>query len=284
MGYSSNFSSNEKADTKKSAGKKINETVNQFATATSIHGCPYIVHNRNSGVERLLWIIVVALALTFTAYQVATLYLEWQDEPVITTLETVAEPIKNIKFPAVTICPQGSRQEIIDAVLFRQLKEYINREKRDTEALTVDKMMEYVDEFLKDVYPGANGKPTQLVKLLSSDNPRISIQNDAILGLDEDCDPSANIDIFESLNKALSNDTCPEGFHLLDKLYCIHAGNNAMTYKDAAEYCHQEGGAELLHIDSTQELTALYDDTILGIKLTFYCIEQLHLSLYISRN
>ena len=103
MGYSSTLSSNEKADAKKSARKKINETVNQFATATSIHGCPYIVHKRNSGVERLLWIVVVALALTFTAYQVATLYDEWQDEPVMTTLETVAEPIENMKFPAVTI-------------------------------------------------------------------------------------------------------------------------------------------------------------------------------------
>ena len=267
MVYISIFSSNEKADQKKSAGKKINETVNEFAKATSIHGCPYIVHHRNSGLERLLWIIVVGLALTFTAYQVATLYEEWQDEPVMTTLETVAEPIENIKFPAVTICPQGSRQEIIDAVLFRQLKEYINREKRDTETLTVDKMMEYVDEFLKDVYPGANGKPTQLVKLLSSDNPRISIQNDAILGLEEDCDPSSNIDIFESLSKALSNDTCPEGFHMLDKLYCIHAGDSAMTYKDAGEYCHQEGGAELLYIDSKQELTALYHNILIGITL-----------------
>ena len=191
----------------------------------------------------------------------------------MTTLETVAEPIENIKFPAVTICPQGSRQEIIDAVLFRQLKEYINRDRRDTETLTVDKMMEYVDEFLKDVYPGANGKPTQLVKLLSSDNPRLTIQNDAILGLEEDCDPSTNNDIFESLSKALSNDTCPEGFHMLDKLYCIRVGNNAMKYKDAVDYCHQEGGAELLHIDSTHELTSLYDNIHLGSTpiILLYC-------------
>ena len=94
------FPQNEKPEKNKSASKKTHETAKQFAKATSIHGCAYVFHDRNSGVERILWIIVVALALTFTAYQVITLYQEWQDEPVITTLETVAEPIENIKFPA----------------------------------------------------------------------------------------------------------------------------------------------------------------------------------------
>ena len=264
MTYDTISSAKEKQREKKSVGKKTYETTKQFAQATSIHGCSYIAHERNSGVERILWIIVVALALVLTAYQVITLYQQWQNEPVITTLETVAEPIENIKFPAVTICPQGSRQEIVDAVLFRQLKEYINRKNGDSASLTIDKMMEYVDEFLKDVYPGANGKPTQLVKLLSSDNPKLSIQNDAILGLEEECDPLDNLEIFESMKKALSNDTCPEGFTMLENLYCIHTGDDQITYKEADEYCRQMGGSELLHIDSEEEIISLYNSKQLG--------------------
>ena len=264
MTYHSISLATEKQQEKKSFGKKTYETTKNFAKATSIHGCSYIAHERNSGVERILWIVVVALALVLTAYQVITLYQQWQDEPVITTLETVAEPIENIKFPAVTICPQGSRQEIVDAVLFRQLKEYINRKNGDSASLTIDKMMEYVDEFLKDVYPGANGKPTQLVKLLSSDNPKLSIQNDAILGLEEECDPLDNLEIFESMKKALSNDTCPEGFTMLENLYCIHTGDDQITYKEADEYCRQMGGSELLHIDSEEEIISLYNSKQLG--------------------
>ena len=264
MTYNLIFPENEKRGKKKSASKKTHETVKQFAKATSIHGCSYIFHKRNSGVERIVWIIIVALALIFTTYQVVTLYQEWQDEPVITTLETVAEPIENIKFPAVTICPQGSRQEIIDAVLFRQLKSYIKQKKGDAETLTIDKMMEHVDEFLTDVYPGANGKPTQLVKLLSSENPKLSIQNDAILGLNDACDPSINIDAFENLNKELSNDTCPEGFRMLSSLYCIHSGKERMTYNEAEEYCDHKGGANLLHFDSNHDIATLYANNQIG--------------------
>ena len=52
--------------------------------------------------------------------------LEIKDEfDPLTTLDTVALPIEQVDFPAVTICPQGSRKEIVDSVLFRQLKEYI---------------------------------------------------------------------------------------------------------------------------------------------------------------
>ena len=188
----------------KSVRKKTVETATEFSEATSIHGFAYISNGRNSGVERLFWTIMVILAISFTTYQVVVLYKEWQDEPVISTLETVAEPIENIEFPAVTICPQGSRQEIIDSVLFRQLKEYIERKKGKSSALSPDEMVEITDQFLKEVYPGANGKPTQLIKLLSSDNPSLSIQNDALLGRQEDCDPSSNNEIFNSMNKIKS--------------------------------------------------------------------------------
>lgn len=264
MKYNLIFPKNDNLEKKKTTGKRLKETTRQFAKATTIHGCSYIFHERNCAVERLFWMVVVALALTLTTYQVVTLYDEWQDEPVITVLETVAEPIDNIKFPAVTICPQGSRQEIVDAVLFRQLKTYINSAKEGSETLTADSMMQYVDQFLRDVYPGANGKPTQLVKLLSSDNPRLSIQNDAILDLEEDCDPSENIDIFENMNKALMNDTCPEGFNLMDNIYCIHVGDKPMSYSEAVQYCDQSGGTEVLYIESEHELNALYKSNKFG--------------------
>ena len=65
------------------------------------------------------------LAVSFTIFQMTTLYNQWQDDPVITTLETAALPIENIEFTAITICPQGSVNGILSSVLFKQLKEYI---------------------------------------------------------------------------------------------------------------------------------------------------------------
>ena len=257
MRYNSVYPAKYEPHKRKSARKKTLETTKEFCDATSIHGFAYISHERNSSIDRIFWSVVVILALSFTAYQVIVLYLEWQDEPVITTLETVAQPIEEIDFPAVTICPQGSRQEIIDSVLFRQLREYIRIKEGDGSVLTPDLMMEHVDQFLKDTYPGANGKPTQLVKLLSSDNPALLIQNDAILGLEEKCDPSSNQEILDSMNKQLSNDTCPEGFKMFAGLYCIHVSDRKLTYSGALDYCDQRQGSEVLYLESNNDLMEL---------------------------
>ena len=133
---------------KNSARKRILGTTKEYASATTIHGFSYIADENQSGAERLVWAIVVILAIAFTACQVTSLYNEWEDEPVITTLETVAEPIEEIKFPAVTICPQGSRQEILDSVLFRQLKEYISKtSSEDISKMTEEQMMQQVEDF-----------------------------------------------------------------------------------------------------------------------------------------
>ena len=275
MIHNSTYPKKYQLEKEKSVRKKTLETTTEFCEATSIHGFSYISNDRNSGVERFFWLIVVILAITFTTYQVAVLYKEWQDEPVISTLETVAEPIEDIEFPAVTICPQGSRQEIIDSVLFRQLKEYIDTKKGSSSALTPEQMIELTDEFLKEVYPGANGKPTQLIKLLSSDNPSTSIQNEAILGLQEECDPSDNDEILNSMNKQLGNDTCPEGFHMLANLYCVHVTEEQLAYNEASDYCNDQDGSKLLYLDTNEDLIALYEDTETGrfkISIKFYLL------------
>ena len=264
MPFNSIYPAKYQPEKQKSVRKKTLDTTSEFCKATSIHGFAYISSDRNSGVERLFWSVVVILAMSFTTYQVVVLYNEWQAEPVISTLETVAEPIEDIEFPAVTICPQGSRQEIIDSVLFRQLKEYIESKKGKSSELTSEQMIQLTDQFLKEVYPGAHGKPSQMIKLLSSDNPSLSIQNDAMLGLTEECDPSDNQNILNSMNKQLSNDTCPEGFHMLADLYCVHITADELTYNEAYDYCSLQGGSELLYLDSNEDLIALYEDNETG--------------------
>ena len=125
-------------------------------------------------------------------------------------------------------------------------------------------MMEHVDQFLKDTYPGANGKPTQLVKLLSSDNPALSIQNDAILELEEKCDPFTNQEILDSMNKQLSNDTCPDAFKMLSDLYCIHVSDRKLTYSGALDYCNQREGSEILYLESNKDLIELLEIPVIG--------------------
>ena len=245
-------------DQKKSTRKIIVDTTKQYSSATTIHGISYLSSDRVPALERLIWLVVVILAIIFTTFQVCKLYKEWQDEPVITTLDTVALPIEEIEFPAVTICPQGSRQEIIDSVLFRQLKEYIAENGNNATSFTQEEMMEEVEAFLKDVYPGAKAKPTMVTRLMTSDNPKQSAQNDAVLQLEEECDPSSNADIVKSLNKQLQNDSCPEGFEVAEgSKYCIHEGSTKMTYNEAAKYCSDLLDSKPFYLESDEDLSPL---------------------------
>ena len=50
---------------------------------------------------------------------------EWQDNPIITTINTTAYPIQNIEFPAITICSQGTAKDLMDKVIMIQFEAYL---------------------------------------------------------------------------------------------------------------------------------------------------------------
>jgi len=54
-------------------------------------------------------------------------YYQWQDNPVLTTVQTSAYPVSNIEFPAVTICGQGSNDVMLSGgflyMFFKFLKQ-----------------------------------------------------------------------------------------------------------------------------------------------------------------
>ena len=258
MATTSNVSENVPIEQKISIRKRVVNTTKNYSSTTTIHGISYLFSGNISGLERLLWMIVVIFAIFFTTFQVVKLYNEWQAKPVITTLDTVALPIKDIEFPAVTICPQGSRQEIIDLVLFRQLVDYIQNRAGNETNLTQGEMMMQTEAFLNDVYPGARGNPAIWTKLMASDNPKMYVQNEAVLKLREECDPSSNIDIVRSLNKQLRNFACPEGFEMAQgSIHCIHEKSTAMTYEEASQYCNDRSGSTLFYLDTYEDLSPL---------------------------
>ena len=62
---------------------------------------------------RLLWVIVVGLAVSFAIFLSNGAYQNWKSSPVLTTVWTTGHPIEQVPFPSVTICAQGSVNEII---------------------------------------------------------------------------------------------------------------------------------------------------------------------------
>lgn len=278
-----------KSTVKKYPHKIMFQTCREYASSTTAHGFSYVVEQGNSVGERILWSIIVILALLFTTSQMSTLYMEWQNDPVITTLDTVALPIEEVQFPAITICPQGSVHGILDAVLFKQFKEYVSnktrhgytRRKRSKASKSIggseDEAVWHLNStqieiegrnFLRDVYPGAKDKPTKLVSLLTTNDPKKMLENDALIqpnGENNECDSSENNQIVKDLNKQLNKDFCPNDFELVDGIGCLHSSRIDMSYDEASRYCADQDGSNLLTFNTYLELKTLQDKEILGM-------------------
>ena len=271
---------------KNDKSRVIIQTAKQYALSSSAHGLSYIAEDGRLLIERILWIFVTTLAISFTTFQTTHLYIQWKDDPVITSLDTVALSIEEIEFPAVTICPQGSVKQIGDAVLFKQFREYVVQKKYKESnynitlgwlkeeytaskksynnavlpEMTYDEMMMEAELFLKDVYPGAKEKPTQMIQAMTAADPQKVMESETLLSQSEEtqCDSSSNLEALKTLNKQLKNDTCPDGFDKQEDGSCIHqARNGLMDYNTAEKYCNILGGARLLYFNSYENITAI---------------------------
>ena len=260
--------------------KTIIQDVKEFSSVTTVHGITYLASSDHSICARLFWILTVVLAAIGTSYQVVSIWNLWGSSPVITTLETISYPIDKIEFPAVTLCPQGSVFEVIEAALYYQFEEWLlqrterdqTRKKRATDKitqissnLTSTQLSQLLVDFLNEVYPGAKDLPTKYASVLNADDPEQMIETSAILIPEKEtrCDETENLDVLDQLNKKITKE-CPEPFKKLGSSTCIVLVDNELTYDDASSFCQAQDGAKLHTISSWEDIEALENLNILG--------------------
>ena len=255
-------------------------TIREYTSASVIHGVSYINPDGRMIAEKIIWTILVASAFAFAAYEVQSLYKNWQESPVLTVLDTVTLPIEEIDFPAITICPQGSSKDIMNAALFEQFKNFIlnrtdklthlqkviSKRKREVDenkpasSISDSDIKDLIDEFLITSYGNNKTNPMELVELLTSKNPDNMVANKAIWISDEtdDCNNSSYSTIIDRLHQEL-NPTCPNGSHSLDEKICIYVGEVVESFAEADFYCESQtlGLGTLLSLDSPEQLTKL---------------------------
>ena len=83
------FMSSEKTDSDEDEMRATSSLCNTWADYTnssSLHGVPYIrAPNR---CDRVLWLAIVLVALVSAIYGSVTAYNDWQNQPILTSLET----------------------------------------------------------------------------------------------------------------------------------------------------------------------------------------------------
>ena len=63
--------------------------------------------------DRVLWIVLIGLGSAFATYGSMKIYQDWQSNPVITSVSTTGFDIREIEYPAITICSQGDVNEAL---------------------------------------------------------------------------------------------------------------------------------------------------------------------------
>ena len=71
--------------------KVCKHTVTQYAKSTSVHGIAYIFDETASLVEKLLWLVIFAMATFFAISFSTEIYNQWQNDPVLTSLNTTGK-------------------------------------------------------------------------------------------------------------------------------------------------------------------------------------------------
>jgi hypothetical protein len=172
---------------KNDAKGPISRTAHEYADVATTHGIYYIFESGRLLFERVFWVIVVILALFFAISLSISAYNNWKANPVLTSVGTTGHPIEKIAFPSITICPQGSANEIIDGALFKQFERYLAGKGKIAYQLSETDLKEEGVSFLSLIYHGAKQGPAQMIRMLGSPGltPDKSIEAQALLNPEE---------------------------------------------------------------------------------------------------
>ena len=85
-------------------------TTYDFASSTTIHGIAYVFDRAITVLDRIIWFLVVCCGTALAIYMSYDVWITWKSSPVLTSVSSTGLPLRNVKFPAITICSQGKYQ------------------------------------------------------------------------------------------------------------------------------------------------------------------------------
>ena len=224
------MSSNE--DDLKKNKKPCFKTLKEYSASSTTHGISYVFEDDRLLIERFLWVVVIIIAIYIAASFSIQAYVNWQENPVLTSVGTTGYPIEKVEFPAITICAQGSAKEVIDAAFFKQFNDYLKALNKVYSDLTPEEVAKYGRAFLAEKYPGAKVTPNNFVSMMSSPNSDADtvIKSSAIFNPQPACSPS------NSTSSSSSTSTTVVKTTVVTNKTVVTRGKRSIREEEKAEY------------------------------------------------
>ncbi|CAG9862860.1 unnamed protein product [Phyllotreta striolata] len=100
---------------RKSVSGKVLDEFELYCEKTTLHGLRYVGDTTLTFCERIFWFVAFSVAIGFAAYYITNIYQKWNSSPVIISFSPFDVQLKEIPFPAVTICNmnQAKKTEVV---------------------------------------------------------------------------------------------------------------------------------------------------------------------------
>jgi hypothetical protein len=85
---------------------RLTNVLQTFCEESTLHGVQYMAPSRCK-LSKLVWSCVLIICFTIAILVSMTLFTNWAENPIVTTIDSTTYPVQSIPFPAVTICPNG---------------------------------------------------------------------------------------------------------------------------------------------------------------------------------
>ena len=83
--------------------KRLMIGLSGFLSETSLHGFKYLGPN-HGWFSKVIWGSVILLFMFYAVFSVLNAYNDWQENPVITSVESIDSSLNEIQFPTLTFC------------------------------------------------------------------------------------------------------------------------------------------------------------------------------------
>ena len=118
-----NSKENEKHKKSRNFLQVTKDEVAKFFAESSIPGFKYVVKGKTI-LERATWTIFICIAFYYAGHTVYETFMEWEANPVITTIDEVGLSVSQLPFPAITVCdidslkmPRQNRWKLVEKLL-----------------------------------------------------------------------------------------------------------------------------------------------------------------------
>ncbi|KAL7017318.1 hypothetical protein ACKWTF_010315 [Chironomus riparius] len=82
------------------------ELIDSYSKESTIHGIKYLGEKKQHWLERVFWISVFVISVSFCIKNMMEIYEKREEKPVMVSQSKLLSPTFNIPFPAITICPE----------------------------------------------------------------------------------------------------------------------------------------------------------------------------------